>query len=129
MTSGNDIDTIRPALPMQLTALDDLIRWLVSTSDQGAHGTKYNFLHESKHIYATLIILPSYYALHGLPLLIYCEHSQAPENNFIRFDIRKESTDNAISFISGFDDRDSNLGYIQYIPVIKLKEIPEIFRF
>ena len=129
MTLANNTDTIKSALPMQLTTLDDLARWFVSSSVQGAHGTIFYFLREGKHIYATLIILPSYYTLHGLHLLVYCEHSQAPENNFIRFDIRKESNDNAISFISGFDDRDSNLGYIQYIPVIKLKEIPEIFRF
>ncbi|MFW9929472.1 MAG: hypothetical protein ACFFD1_08785 [Candidatus Thorarchaeota archaeon] len=119
---------IPAAIPMELFSLQDLIRWLVS-SGQGQQGTIFYFRMGDKHYYATLIILPGYYDFNGLPLLLFVEHNNPPQNNFIRFDIRKESADNAISFTQGFDDRDSNLGYIQYLPVVKLKSIPSIFKF
>lgn len=113
---------------MELYSLDDLIRWLVSSS-QGQQGTIFYFKNNDKHLYATMIILPGYYDFNGLPLLLFVESESPPESNFIRFDIRKESADKAISFIEGFEDRDSNLGYIQYIPVVQLKTIPKIFDF
>ena len=119
---------IPSAMPMELHSLQDLIRWLVSSS-QGQQATIFYFKKEEKHFYATMIILPGYFNFKGLPLLLYVEHDSSPKNNFIRFDIRKESAENPIDFIEGFEDRDSNLGYIQYIPVIQLKSIPQIFSF
>jgi hypothetical protein len=123
-----DESDIPAAIPMELHSLEDLIRWLVSSS-QGQQGTIFHFQRDEKHYYATLIILPGYYDFNGLPLLLYVEHKNPPQNNFIRFDIRKESAENAITFIEGFEDRDSNLGYIQYIPVVQMKTIPPIFKF
>ncbi|OLS27522.1 MAG: hypothetical protein HeimC3_03010 [Candidatus Heimdallarchaeota archaeon LC_3] len=119
---------IPSAMPMELYSLQDLIRWLVSSS-QGQQATIFYFQKDDKHFYATLIILPGYYNFKGLPLLLYVEHDSNPKSNFIRFDIRKESAESAITFTEGFDDRDSNLGYIQYIPIVQLKTIPHIFRF
>ena len=94
---------IPSAIPMELYTLPDLIRWLVSSS-QGQQGTIFHFQRDGKHYYATLIILPGYYDFNGLPLLLFVEHDSAPQNNFIRFDIRIESAKNAITFIEGFDE-------------------------
>ena len=123
-----DISSIKSAVPMELDKLDDLVRWLVSSS-QGQQGTIFFFKLNQKNYYATLIILPGYFEFRGLPLLIYVSHPDPPSSHFIRFDIRKESADHALSFQNGFDERDSNLGYIQYIPVVVLKSVPPIFNF
>lgn len=116
---------IEAAVPFELSSLEDLVRWVVSSS-QGQQGTIFYFQKEGKHVFSTFIVLPGYYNFQGLPVLLMTEHSNAPEGAFLRFDIRHDA-DKTISYTAGFDDRDSNLGYIQYLPVIKLDKIPPIF--
>ena len=122
-------EEIKSAIPFEVDSLDDLLRWIVSSS-QGQHGTIFYFKKADKVIYSTLNIVSGYYNLRGLPILLYTKQEEEPKANFIRYDIRKEAdAKSKILFTSGFDDRDSNLGFIQYIPIIKLKKIPKIFEF
>ncbi|MHA2362313.1 MAG: hypothetical protein ACXAC7_00020 [Candidatus Hodarchaeales archaeon] len=116
---------IDPAITLEVNSLEDLIHWVVSSS-QGQQGTLFYFEKNDKHYFTTFIILPGYYELNGLPLLLVSEHNDAPKSKFLRFDIRK-GVEDRISYTDGFDDRDSNLGYIQYLPIVSLKKIPPIF--
>ena len=119
---------IESAVPLELNSLEDLIRWIVSSS-QGQQSALFYYNKENVHYFSTLIILPGYYQFKGLPLLLVAKHSEAPKGSFIRFDIRKDADPNKkMSYTNGFDDRDSNLGYIQYLPIVQLKKLPAIFK-
>lgn len=121
----NDID---PAVPLEVDSLEDLIRWIVSSA-QGQQTSLFYFKKNDKHYFLSFNIMPGYYNYQGLPLLLLTEHPVPPEGPFLRFDIRKDAaSDKRISYTDGFDDRDSNLGYIQYLPIVKLKSLPPIFK-
>ena len=114
---------IKPAINIEMKSLDDLIHWLIANStDKQVPLCIYE--QESKYIYFSLIIIPGYYDLKGLPLLGYYSSSDKPKSRYLRFDVREEAVNKAISYVKGFDDRDSNMGYIQYFPLIELKTKP-----
>ena len=122
------MDDIKAAIPLEVHSLEDLIRWVVSSS-QGQQSSLFYFNKDGTHYFATFIILPGYYEYNGLPLLLVTKHPEAPKGPFLRFDIRKDATpDKRMSYSNGFDDRDSNLGYIQYLPIVQLKKLPPIFK-
>ncbi len=116
---------INSAVPFEVQSSDDLARWIISSS-LNQHGTIYVFKKESKFVLASLISFSGYYNYAGLPILLFTLIDSEPDGNFLRYDIRADAK-TKLSFTSGFDETESNLGYIQYIPLIRLKKIPFIF--
>ena len=119
-----DLDS---AIPFEVLSYEELARWIVSSS-QSQHGTLYLVNHNDTFILCTLTSFTGYYNYTGLPVLLFCTLDQEPSGSFLRIDVRSDSK-NKISFTDGFDENDSNLGFIQYIPIIRLKNVPSIFTF
>ena len=118
-----------PSNPIQfhLESLEDLLRWIISSTKQ--NGTIFYSLQEGKHVYSSYMTFPNYFEYRGLPVHGYAIHTTNPVDNFLRYDIKDDLPKNErISFVSGFDESESSLGYVQYFPVITLKNIPEIFK-
>ena len=115
------------ALPFEVESTDDLARWIVSSS-QNQHGTLYVFNKNNKFVLATLISFSGYYNYIGLPILLFTYIDTVPSGSFLRYDVRSDAKSKLL-YTDGFDENDSNLGYIQYIPIIKLKKVPAIFNF
>lgn len=118
---------LNSAVPFEVDSTSDLTRWIISSSSN-QHGTLYFINNNGKFILCTLISFSGYYNYIGLPILLYTFIEDEPSGLFIRFDIRSD-TKNQLSYVNGFDESEANLGYIQYIPIIKLKKIPSIFSF
>lgn len=116
---------LNTAVPFEVESTADLARWIVSSSEY-QHGTLYLFKYNNKNVLGTLISFKGYFNYTGLPILLFTMLESEPTGSFIRFDLRSENKQD-ISFTTGFDETDSNLGYIQYIPIIKLKKVPAIF--
>lgn len=116
---------LNTAVPFEVESTDDLARWIISSS-QNQHGTLYLFNHNNKKVLATLISFNGYYNYTGLPILLFTTLESEPTGSFLRYDLRSDSKQN-LSYTDGFDETDSNLGYVQYIPIIKLKQKPSIF--
>ncbi len=108
------------AIPLEVESYEDLARWLISSS-QSQHGTIFSFKHQNRSILATLVCFPGYYSYAGLPILLYTVVTTEPSGTFLRYDVRDDAK-NRISFTSGFDETEANLGYIQYLPIIKIKD-------
>jgi hypothetical protein len=113
------------AVPLEVDSYDDLARWIVSSS-QNQHGILYYLKKSDKFILASLVSFSGYYNFTGLPILLFTYIDKEPDGSFLRYDVRADAK-NRIGYTSGFNENDSNLGYIQYIPIIKLKKIPAIF--
>lgn len=127
MFYGYECMDISSAVPFEVYSTSDLARWIVSsTSNQ--HGTLYCVNYNGKTILCSLVSFPGYYNYTGLPILLFTYVEAEPSGSFVRFDVRADSK-NQLSYVSGFDESEANLGYIQYIPIIKLKTIPAIFNF
>lgn len=128
--NSNNSDTRNMSKSMvifHLESIEDLLRWMISSSKQ--HGTIFYSFQQGQHVYSTYINFPDYFEYRGLPVHAYCYHGRKPADVFIRYDIKDDlSKDERINFVSGFDESDSSLGYVQYFPVITLKNIPEMFK-
>lgn len=76
---------VKPAVPLCLKSLADLVRFLVAWSrERGTH--IFHFEKSGKHVYGALIgSFPGYYELRGLPLFIYFVDDKPPKGNFIRY--------------------------------------------
>ena len=118
---------ISSAVPFEVYSTSDLARWIVS-STPNQHGTLYCVNYNGQNILCSLVSFPGYFNYTGLPILLFTYIEAEPSGTFVRFDVRAESK-NQLSYVSGFDESEANLGYIQYIPIIKLKTIPAIFNF
>lgn len=116
---------VSSAVPFEVQSTNDLARWIVS-STQNQHGVIYVLNHDNKFVLGTLISFSGYYNYAGLPLFIHTFVDVEPEGSFLRYDIRADAKIK-LSFTNGFDETEANLGYIQYIPLIKVKKIPSIF--
>lgn len=119
-----DVDS---AIPFEVSSYEELARWIVSSTET-QHGILYLVNHNGKFILCTLTSISGYFNYTGLPVLLFSYIEKEPAGTFIRFDVREDAK-NPISYTNGFDETESNLGYIQYIPIIKLKSIPPIFNF
>lgn len=124
MTSSKDITS---AIPVEVNSIDDLIRWIISNSDN-QHGTLFYFVKNEKHILSSYLSLKNYYEQRGLPIFAYITLKKRPEKFFLKYDLR-DDIDNTerLKFTTGFDENDSNLGFIQYLPIIELKRMPDFF--
>lgn len=118
---------ISSAIPFEVSSNEELARWIVSSTET-QHGTLYLVNYKGRFILCTLTSFTGYYNFTGLPILLFTYIDQEPTGTFLRFDVRDDSK-NVIRYTNGFDETESNLGYIQYIPIIKLKSIPSIFTF
>ena len=122
-------DIQRP-VQFQLESLEDLVRWMISSSEN-QHGTIFYSKQNNEHIYSAYINFPNYYELHGLPVHCFAISDKEPTNAFLRYDISDSVDRNKrLVFVDGFDESHSSLGYIQYFPIIKFKinDIPDMFK-
>ena len=69
------------------------------------------------------MILPGYYELQGVPLLIYTTATNEPTGAYIKYDLREDAKE-IVTFTDGINQRDLNTGFVQYIPIIKAKKLP-----
>lgn len=107
-------------IPLELNSLKDIVK-MVSTSPANQPNL-FHFKKKEQSFLASFIIMPGYYNYRGLPLLIFTKvNESALDNcNFIKYDLR-EDAEEQISFVKGVNQRDLNTGFVQFIPIIKVK--------
>ena len=118
-----DLDS---AVPLEVFSVADLARWLIS-SNSNQHGILYLVNYKGKFILCSMTSFSGYYNFAGLPLLLFTYLDSEPTGSFLRFDIRAD--EQQIKYSQGFVEGESTLGFIHYLPIIKLKTIPSIFNF
>ncbi len=108
---------VKPAIPLQLKGLADLVRLLVTWSrERGTH--IFYFEKGGKHIYGALIgSFPGYYELRGLPLFMYIADKEPPKGNFIRYVGHQEEK---IEFVDAVEVDPK----ATFIPIIRLANPP-----
>ena len=113
---------LQSALKLKISSLPDLLRMIASTAHPEQSPTLMSFeIGSNKWVLGSLILLPAWYNLRSLPLLVYIERDEPPEGPFFRY--RATETDKEeIGFCHS--TKDASYGYI---PIIQLDEVPEIF--
>ncbi|MFQ6123086.1 MAG: hypothetical protein ACE5R6_00555 [Candidatus Heimdallarchaeota archaeon] len=113
---------LQPALKIKISSLPDLLRMIASTALPEQSPTLLSFqVGSNKWILASLILLPAWYQLRSLPILVYIEREEPPEGPFFRYRAT-EKEEEEIGFCHS--TKDSSYGYI---PIIHLAEVPEVF--
>ena len=119
---------IKKPMSIKLETLEDLVIWMISSSEN-QNGTIYYSKQLNKHIFSIYIVFPNYYEFRGLPTHGYVILDEAPQYSFLRCDIRDDiEKSKRISFVNGFNESDSSFGYVQYFPIVKLIDVPDIFK-
>lgn len=113
---------LQSALKLKISSLPDLLRMIASTALPEQSPTLLSFqAGPNKWILASLILLPAWYQLRSLPILVYIEQKEPPEGPFFRY----RATEKDIEEIEfSHSTKDSSFGYI---PIIQLAEVPEVF--
>ena len=113
---------LHPALKLKIASLPDLLRMIASTALPEQSPTLMSFqVGPNKWILGSLILLPSWYDLRSLPILVYIEREEPPEGPFFRYRAT-EMDKEEIGFCQS--TKDASYGYI---PIIQLVEVPEAF--
>jgi len=112
----------KKAVPVELEDFKDFIRMIASTgrgfADHAAHVLVYK--DGEDYIYSTLTVLPAYYHLRGLPILIYVRTKEEPKGSFVKIKVTpKEEV--------GFSSETTDTTY-SYIPIIRVKKLPEFLK-
>lgn len=117
---------LKKAVPFELDSLEDLVSMISTAPPEQA--TILYFEKKGQGIFASFTVLPGYFEFRALPLLIYTrEEELRPTGRFLKLDLRGETE---IEFVSTLDEKELQLiptGLIRFIPVVRLKKIPEIF--
>ncbi len=112
----------KKAVPVELEDFKDFIRMIASTgrgfAEQAAHVLVYK--DKEDYIYSTLTVLPAYYNLRGLPILIYVRTKEEPKGSFVK--IRATPKEEV-----GFSSDISDTTYT-YIPLIRVKKLPDFLK-
>jgi len=118
---GNKTE-LESAHKLKISSLPDLLRMIASTAHPEQSPTLMSFeVGPNKWIFGSLILLPAWYKLRSLPLLVYIEREEPPEGPFFRYKAT-EGEKEEIGFCHS--TKDPSYGYI---PIIQLAEVPKIF--
>ena len=113
---------LHTAQKLKIASLPDLLRMIASTALPEQSPTLMSFkIDSNKWILGSLILLPAWYHLRSLPILVYVEQEEPPEGPFFQY--RATETDKE-EIGSCHSTKDASYGYI---PIIQLAEIPKIF--
>ncbi len=116
---------LKEAVPLELEDLSSLISMIVSGAPQ-EHASVLYFKHNDEHIFASFVILPGYYELRALPLLIFVRDSRILETKkrFIRYRVVGDIN---LDFVDTIDEKDIASGMVRYVPIVRVKRKPTIF--
>lgn len=112
---------LQPALKLKISSLPDLLRMIASTALPEQSPTLLSFQVGSNWILASLILLPAWFQLRSLPIIVYIEQEGPPEGPFFKYRATEKDMEE-IGFCHS--TKDSSFGYI---PIIQLAEVPEVF--
>jgi len=117
---SGETNEIKPAIPLKLKSLDDLVRLVVTWTLRQTPASVLYFEKNGKHYYASITTLGGYYELRGIPLILYVEDDKEPKGTFIAYttDPKEE-----IKFMNSTTER-----MYKYIPIIRLTTPPVFFR-
>lgn len=116
----DEINEIKPAIPLKLQSLEDLVRLVVTWTLRQTPASVLYFKKNGKHYYASVTTLGGYYNLRGIPLILYVEDDKEPEGPFIAYTTDPEEE---IKFMKSTTER-----MYKYIPIIRLTAPPVFFR-
>ncbi|MCY3411489.1 MAG: hypothetical protein INQ03_07660 [Candidatus Heimdallarchaeota archaeon] len=112
---------IQKSQTIELSSLNDLIRLIISNSAQRG-GFLYLGVKDDRNVFYISHIVPSWYELKGLPIVLYAFSESYPPENFIAY-TRPSSTDKEQwEFVDLVNENDTKT---MYIPIVKVKEIPD----
>jgi hypothetical protein len=113
---------LQSAQKLKIESLPDLLRMIASTALPEQSPTLMSFQTSSnKWILGSLILLPAWYHLRSLPILVYIERDEAPEGPFFRYRATEQEKEE-IDFCHS--TKDPSYGYI---PIIQLADAPKVF--
>ncbi|MDH5404302.1 MAG: hypothetical protein OEZ01_13910 [Candidatus Heimdallarchaeota archaeon] len=110
---------IMKAQNIQLDGLIDLIR-LVVTNVQSRGGHINYAERDGKGYYFISQVVPSWYEFYGLPVTMFAIH-EPPKSNFISYQFVNDDGMDSWKFADFIEDKPK----IVYLPIIKMKQIPE----
>ncbi|MHA1169041.1 MAG: hypothetical protein ACTSRU_14535 [Candidatus Hodarchaeales archaeon] len=122
-------EDLQPAIPIELESIEDLVRQIIANLSPEKQPSLYLFMKDGQKYLGTLFSVQDYFQYRGLPVFSYVSMNSSPYTgeDFLRFDTRKERGKN-LSFVNSIEERDLSTGYIQYIPVVKVKGAFPFFR-
>ncbi|MFW9990970.1 MAG: hypothetical protein ACFFD4_02805 [Candidatus Odinarchaeota archaeon] len=112
----------RPAINVELESIEDLIRQVIANLSPDRQPLAYYFEKNGTGYLGTFFTIPSYYQYIGLPVFAYVvlKGEIYQKEDFLRFDTRKDRSKN-LTCVNSIEEADLSTGYIQYVPVIKVK--------
>lgn len=115
------MEDVQKSQSIEMASLSDLIRLIVSNSAQRG-GFLYLGQKDGKNVFYISHIVPSWYDLKGLPIVLYAYSDVNPEEHFIAYS-RPSSTDKeSWEYVSFIRENDTKT---MYIPIVRVKEIPD----
>ncbi|MHA2028667.1 MAG: hypothetical protein ACW99A_02070 [Candidatus Kariarchaeaceae archaeon] len=106
----------------ELDSITDLIRLMVSRFDPGNRsGYLYYGEKDGKYVYFTTQIVPGWYENKGLPVTMLVYHDEAPPSTVIKYKSPTEFEVESWEFVENVQVA----AHTAYLPIIKLKTIPE----
>ncbi|MHA2299022.1 MAG: hypothetical protein ACXAEU_12305 [Candidatus Hodarchaeales archaeon] len=111
-----------PAINVELESLEDLVRQVVANLTPDHQPLAYYLEKDGMGYLGTFFTVPAYYEYRGLPIFAFVqtEENLYQKEDFLRFDTRKERGKN-LTCVNSINEVDLSTGYIQYIPVVKVK--------
>lgn len=115
-------EDIQPAIPVELESIEDLVKQIIANLSPEKQPSLYLITKDGEKYLGTLFTIQKYFQYRGLPVFTFVntKGSTYTTEDFLRFDTRKERGKN-LSFVNSIDERDLSTGYIQYVPVVKIK--------
>lgn len=112
----------RKAVPVELENFKDFIRMIASTGRGFTENVAHILVYKDgeDYIFSTLTILPAYYHLRGLPILIYARTKEEPKGSFVKI---RATPKEEVGFSS--DTTDTTF---TYIPLIRVKKLPDFLK-
>ncbi len=112
---------VQKSKTVEMESLFDLIRLIISNSAQRG-GFLYLGKKDGKNIFYISHVVPSWYDLKGLPIVLYAYCDTYPEETFIAYSRPTSTDEESWKFVKFVKDNDTKT---MYIPIVKVKNIPE----
>lgn len=115
-------EELKKAVPVELENFKDFIRMIASSGRGFAEHAVHILVYKDgeDYIYSTLTVLPAYYHLRGLPILIYARTKEEPQGSFVKI---KATPKEEVGFSSDTTDTTYT-----YIPLIRVKKLPDFLK-
>lgn len=115
------MDNVGKSKTVELNSFPDLIRLIISNSAQRG-GFLYLGKKDGKNVFYISHVVPSWYDLKGLPIVLYSYYDVYPEENFIEYTRPSSTEEEKWAFVKYVKENNPK---IMYIPIVKVKEIPD----